>query len=111
LDEQFPLLCDLTKACGATSSKIFLSRGDVEVTSGHHRVISGDIPVMHNGGEVHHFKWTSGITTRLDDRLKYFRTQQLPWAEESAKLLRIVENGINLADANLKVRIAPALGI
>jgi len=90
LDEQFSLECDLTEAGGAMSSKIFLSRGNVEVTHGHHRVTSADIPVMHNGGEVHHFKWTSGVVTRLHDRLKCFRAQQLPWAEESAKLLKVI---------------------
>lgn len=111
LDEQFPLQCDLTGACGAMSSKIFLSQGNLAVTDGHHRLNRGDVSIMHDGGEVHHFKWTSGIIGRLQDRLKYFRKQRLPWAEESAKLIEAIANGINLADPNLRVRLAQPLGI
>ena len=111
LDEQFPFLCDLTEACGAMSSKIFLSQGHLEVENGHHWLNNGNVSIMRDGGEVHHFKWTSGIIGRLQNRLKHFRGQRLPWAEESAKLLKVIENGINLADPNLKVRIAQALGI
>lgn len=111
LDEQFPLQCDLTEACGAMTSKIFLSRGNLEVTNGHHWPNSGNVSIMRDGGEVHHFKWTSGIIGRLQNRLKHFREQRLPWAEESARLLKVIENGINLTDHNLKVRIAQSLGI
>jgi hypothetical protein len=111
LDEQFPFQCDLTEACGAMSSKIFLSRGNLEVTNGHHQLNNGNVSIMRDGGEVHHFKWTSGIVGRLQNRLKHFRAQRLPWAEESATLLKVIENGINLADPNLKARIAQALGI
>lgn len=111
LDEQFPFQCDLTEACGAMSSKIFLSRGDLEVTNGHHWLNNGNVSILRDGGEVHHFKWTSGIIGRLQNRLKHFREQRLPWAEESARLLKVIENGINLTDHNLKVRIAQSLGI
>ncbi len=85
LDEQFPLTCAVSRACGCNCDKVSVARGDVAIQSGHHGVAHG-VPLWRDGVAVHHFKWTSGVKARTEDRFRRFSDQGLPWTYESKML-------------------------
>lgn len=108
LDDTFPLAADVTKAMGATTSKVPLSRSDLGVESGHH---STKGKPWWNQVEVHHFKWTEGIVERLRERDLYFTAQRLPWSGESIRFLNAVLEDDFKHNPNYRWREARKIGI
>jgi hypothetical protein len=108
LDETFPMTCEATQRLGANHNKIPLSRSDVAVESGHHytkgRACRANV-------EVHHFKWTEGLTARLRERDLYFTAQGLPWSGESRRFLQAVEDDAFRTDPAYNWREARKIGI
>jgi hypothetical protein len=92
--DQFPLAADITnRVAGAHSKKVALSRALVELGPGHHDVRTGH-EAYREHAVIHHFKWRAGIVAVLEERLKRYSREGIPWAAESARILRFIrENG------------------
>lgn len=109
LDATFPLGCDLSLCAGLACRKIALAKSQVAITAGHH---DAQANICRNAAEVHHFKWSNGVREMVVDKHRRYREQALPWAtEQLPKLLKLIENGIDLSNPNLNLRPAAKLGI
>lgn len=108
LDVTYPLASDFTKCFGANHNKIPLARSDVPIESGHHFTTGR---AWANQGEVHHFKWRAGLQEQLRERDVYFTAQKLPWAGESARILKAVMTTNYLEESRYNIRPARVIGI
>jgi len=106
---QFPKRGRVTeRILGGCTRKVVLTRGYLELTGGHHWVVGGPgQPCSQFKVEVHHFKWDAQVVQRMKWRMDIYRKNNVPWWEESQRLLDyLLEHGgqFDLADPALAVR-------
>jgi hypothetical protein len=87
--EQFPLGGFLsTPILDANPNKIVAAKGHVKLMPGQHAALSGrGCPVEECYVQVHHFKWVEGIVERLERRVAFYRDNQDPLWQESARFV------------------------
>lgn len=109
LDDKFPLASDITKSTDSCPNKCPLARCDVSITPGHHfaDIKKFDLPDL-----VHHFKWTSGLTSRLARRCKILEECSVPWVKEPKLQMEMVQDGKLCFDGypNINIRAATRIG-
>jgi hypothetical protein len=90
--DQFPLGGYIsTPILDANPNKIVAAKGHVKLAPGQHAALSGrGCPVEECYVEVHHFKWVAGIIERLEHRAAFYKEQNDPLWQESAKFLDYV---------------------
>ncbi len=97
----------------AGTSKVTLARGDVHLRTGQHRAFEGrPMPAESAFPQVHHFKWTDSVLSRLTRRVEAYGSGE--WhltysdtTDESRRILRHLEANegrIDIAAAELLVR-------
>jgi len=108
LDDLFPMISDITYVIGANPNKVCLMTAGQTIFDGHHKI---DGAIMENGAPVHHFKWRSGLHARLIARSKQYKAQELAWAGESDKILKVLEDKQYLSDPIYNPRLSHKIGI
>ena len=80
---------------GAYPKKVVISKGHLRLGWGQHGSYDGHgLPVDERLVQVHHFKWVRGLRDRLAARAQYRLARNQPYAEESLRFLRhLDENG------------------
>lgn len=93
LEEQFPLRLDITGGLmGATTSKVMMCRGHLQIGNGQHRIVGESHPHP-QWCLVHHYKWKAGMVERVRARRDLLRRLDCVWWKESDTLLRYIDQG------------------
>lgn len=86
--DQYPLEASVTaRIAGGLTDKVLLSRGDLALGIGHHRM--RDLPALRpfgSSGIAHHFKWREGLAQSLLWRVENEKRARVPWSRESVLL-------------------------
>jgi hypothetical protein len=111
LEAQFPLGAFLSyPIAGADPRKVVLAKGHVQLTGGQHQALTGrPCPITEAFVQVHHFKWVSGLLSRMTERARYHSAVGVPhWIESErvASYLKKHAGRINIAEPQFVV--APA---
>jgi hypothetical protein len=91
---QYPWEADATALiAGGWTDKVLLSKGDVELSAGHHfpRYRESTRPATHTG-VAHHFKWRSELQSMLDWRIENEKRARMPWQKDSITLERFFKS-------------------
>jgi len=86
LDDLFPMRCNLTQAIGANICKAGLMKAGATTGAAAHYA---PWPMLVNGYEAHHFKWSAGVIERTQRRKLLWETlpPQLAFRDEPEHLL------------------------
>lgn len=86
LEIQFPVKSVITRdVMLACVQKIMLCRGIRNIDNGHHSMQEVSYPYP-SRGVIHHFKWHSGIVSRMKERLAQPH-KDLPWYAEAQRFI------------------------
>jgi hypothetical protein len=109
--DQYPLVADATSCIvEGTTEKVLLSRGDLPLWLGHHRLGDNAPNRPHPYvGEAHHFKWRDGLEATVEWRLANESKVSAPWRHESENLASYLsEHGrIRPEDTSARIGWAP----
>jgi hypothetical protein len=105
LDETFPLGTNLSACARLTNQKITLARSHIRIDLGHH---SARAKKWRGYARVHHLKWYDGVIQNVTD--KHARCLR-NGSNRIARLLALIQSGVNLSNPKLRVWTAPKLGI
>ena len=106
--EQFPLAGMITfPILKANILKVVAAKGYVRLAWGQHSALSGrGCPREQQYIQVHHFKWWSGLTDRLEERVEFFKQHGVSIWDESQRFIdycRQHDGKIDVSDPELFV--------
>lgn len=81
----------------ALAQKVPLARAHVLVEGAAHNVTKRNrtLPPYEHVLPLYHYKWETGVQTRLRERFEYYSYLGLPYAEESLLFCKLIEDGIS----------------